>query len=198
MHGKAFGSEETRRAVAAALGANYEEMAGLPGARIDLRSFAWPEFDLAAILPDVFGNKDAPPCVVTVIPVVEMAAAQRGRLWDVDSEMLGWVAALNLQAAAPVVIGMPDDSMGDVAPKGALLVVDLRDRAVEDGEVFLTDMEDFPVRYAFLKNGGSQVVLSSVHNKVAPPEVLPADDALICGRVVRVYDDPGSVCVIKS
>jgi len=178
------GTEKTRRKIAGALGRSYEEMAGLPLAHIDLHNFPLPSVDLDCLQ----AGKGAR---LKMVPVVCLEAARNGYLEDVNKEMRGWAGVVGIRAGNGLVaVEMPDDSMGEVLPKRSLLVVDLEDKTVREGDFYLVAGSP-PVRQVFQQE--NMLILSSITAAGYPPKIVEAGAKSLHGRVVRTFP-PGKGC----
>lgn len=186
IRGKLRGTEETRRNVAEALGCAYEEMAGIkPLTCIHLRKWVIPRMRISDLIDQV--QEDL---IMTIVPVVSMDAARATRIKEMEKELLGWFAVLNVPGEHLVAVEMNDATMEPTIPKGSLLIVDLDILDVEDGAVYLcAPVSDFAVRQLFRQD--DMVIATSVNTLKAGPHVFTGEPAeWIRGKVVRFFE-PG-------
>ncbi|MFW6271780.1 MAG: S24 family peptidase [Desulfosalsimonas sp.] len=186
LKGRGDGTEETRRAIAAALGKEYEEMAGFAVSQVDLRAWVLPQLNLSDYV-DVNTRSS-----VTMVPVVDMEAALCGRIRKYSQELQGWFGVVDIRNNKGLVaVRMPDDSMCDALPQDSLLIVDLLQTRYEDGGFYLVGPPSRrAVRQLFIQD---QVLILSSLSRSVSPQVLPLEDydQVVCGKIVAHYRRPG-------
>lgn len=186
LKGRKFGTEETKRALATALGWEYEEFLKYGQCLITGKEYRrvapkTPDIDSRLYLPVPFynkiiqeaqpGGKIKMPDTTEDNPPLLMIKHHLGKYGN------------STQLAAFRIL---DETMEPTLSKGGIAIVDVSDRAIDDGRIFLVAQSAASEKYTIkrLRVDGDEHFLIS-DNSAYPPKLLKqAWDKLVVGKVV--------------
>jgi len=186
LNGIQNGSEETKRAIASALGWEYEELLKYGKCLTEGTEYKRPELKAPAYDPGLYLS-------VPFFKKVRPVAGSEGKVPAPDDSdhhpplllykpLLGEYAKSKYLAA----FSINDDSMEPILPQHGAAIVDIADRVKNDGKLFLLAQSQTSEKYIIrrLRCDGDELYLIS-DNDAYPPKLLkPAWDKIVVGRVV--------------
>lgn len=184
--GRVVGSEQIRRRIADALRVTYEEMAGVSPVPLPLDNLRVCRVPLDHIAADqAAGNLAGREALM--IPIVSIAAAVSGRLVSMDTDYLGWFAAVDIPGERLVAVRAPDDSLAPEIAADNMLIVDRDQIDVQDGDWFLVGPPaPTPIRRLWRTDNDMVIAQGAL---AQPPTLLQGGKlAAIVGRIIKVYD----------
>lgn len=186
LKGRKFGTEETKRALAAALGWNYEEFLKYGQCLIEGKEYRrpapkTPDIDSSLYLSVPFynkimqeaspGGKIKVPDTTEDNPPLLMIKRHLGKYGN------------NKQLAAFRIL---DDSMEPTLPKGGIAIVDTSDRVKDDGKIFLIAQSATSEKYMIkrLRSDGDEQFLISDNSTYSPKLLKQVWEKAVVGRIV--------------
>jgi len=186
LKGRKFGTEETKRALASALGWEYEDFLKYGQSLVEGTEYKRPEpkapaYDPALYLSVPFHKKisqEANPGGKIQVP----DATETNPPLLLYKPLLGKYAD-NKHLAA---FRMADDSMEPTLPKGSIAIVDTSDRSKNDGKLFIVAQAIISDKYIIkrLRCDIDEQFLISDNSKYPPKVIKQTWDKLVVGRVV--------------
>lgn len=186
LNGRKFGSEETKRALAGALGWDYEELLKYGKCLVEETEYKRPApkepaYDPALYLAVPFHKK------------IRMTANPEGKAPIPDDTednpplllykpLLGKYAKSKHLAA----FAMNDDSMEPTLPQNGIAIVDTSDRTKSDGKIFAIASSPSSDKYTIkrLRYDGDDLYLMSDNSSYSPKTLKQAWEKAVVGRVV--------------
>lgn len=186
INGRKYGSEETKRALAAALGWDYEELLKYGKCLVEGTEYKRPAPQTPAYDPNLY-------LAVPFHKKIRITASPEGKAPVPDESennpplllykpLLGKYAG-NKHLAAFI---MTDDSMEPTLPRDSIAIVDTADRAKCDGKLFVVAQCLPPDKYSIkrLRFDGHDLYLTN-DNSAFPPKLLKQVwDNIAVGKVV--------------
>lgn len=186
LKGRKFGTEETKRALAFALGWEYEEFLKYGQSLIEGTEYRRPEpkapaYDPSLYLSVPFHKKisqEARPGGKAQVP----DATEANPPLLLYKPLLGKYAENKFLAA----FRMADDTMEPTLPKDSVAIIDTSDRSKNDGKIFLVAHAAVSDKYVIrrLRCDGDEQFLISDNPKYPPKVIKQAWEKVVIGRVV--------------
>lgn len=187
VSGAKRGSEDARRAVAAAIGVPYEEAMGISSSSPDMpEGISRPLPLCAAALDRIAEARPEAAERLFLVPVIRMDAALAGA-WT-DGDVTGWVMVRRRREADSLIAVALDGLPSRCYPATAgVAVVDLEDREPVDGRCYITrPPSKFPVAQVMRREGLYIIAFCGADGPGVQTFSAAQFPDLIIGRVVRI------------
>ena len=186
LKGRQNGSEETKRALASAMGWEYEELLKYGKCLVEGKEYKRSEPKAPSYDPGLYLS-------VPFYKKIRLIAGPEGKVPAPDDSesnppLLLYKPSLGKYAKSRnlAAFSINDDSMEPTLPKQGMAIVDTADRMINDGKLFLLAQNPTSEKYLIkrLRRDGDELYLIS-DNDAYPPKLLkPAWEKVVVGRVV--------------
>ena len=186
LNGRKYGSEETKRALAAALGWDYEELLKYGKCLVEGTEYKrpvpqTPVYDPSLYLAVPFHNK----IIITATPEGNVPIpdySENNSPLILYKPLLGQYAKNNHLVA----LSMNDDSMEPTLPQNSVAIVDTSDRTRCDGKLFAVSQSLTAGKYMIkrLRQDGDDTYLTSDNNAYPPKLIKQHWDSIVVGRII--------------
>jgi Predicted transcriptional regulator len=186
LKGRKFGTEETKRALASALGWDYEEFLKYGRCLLEGREYKRPELKAPAYDPSLYLS-------VPFYTKIKAVAGPGGKTpapddSEIHPPLLLFKPSLGKYAKSRhlAAFNIYDDSMEPTLPKQGTAIIDTADRDVNDGKLFLLAQNPTSEKYLIkrLRRDGDELYLISDNSKYPPKVLMQPWDKIVVGRVV--------------